>query len=142
MNEISQQLISQPDSLVKVIALRSLGNVLQQLGELESSQKILQQSLEIAQRLELPLEISLTEFSLGNTARSLSNIKDAIADYENAAKFAPNPLTKVQALINQLSLLVENERITEAKSLIATIQSQIPNLPSNQASIYAQINFA
>ncbi|MDZ8137865.1 MAG: CHAT domain-containing protein [Nostoc sp. DedQUE04] len=142
LNEVSQQLISQPDSPVKVTALRSLGNVLQQLGELESSQKNLQQSLEIAQRLQLPLEISLTEFSLGNTARSLSNIKDAIAHYENAAKIAPNSLSKVQALINRLSLLVENERITEAKSLIPTIQSQLPNLPSNQAGIYAQINFA
>ncbi|MGF2036844.1 MAG: CHAT domain-containing protein [Nostoc sp. CmiVER01] len=142
LNELSQKLISQPDSIVKVTALRSLGNVLQQLGELESSQKNLQQSLEIAQRLQLPLEISLTEFSLGNTARSLSNIKEAIAHYENAAKIAPNPLTKVQALINQLSLFVENERITEAKSLIPTIQSQLPNLPTNQAGIYARINFA
>ncbi|MBN3874042.1 CHAT domain-containing protein [Nostoc sp. JL33] len=142
LNEVSQQLISQPDSPVKVTALRSLGNVLQQLGELESSEKNLQQSLEIAQRLQLPLEISLTEFSLGNTARSLSNIKGAIAHYENAAKIAPNPLAQVQALINQLSLLVENERITEAKSLIPTIQSQVPNLPTNQAGIYARINFA
>ncbi|MBN3876370.1 MULTISPECIES: CHAT domain-containing protein [unclassified Nostoc] len=142
LNEVSQQLSSQPDSPVKVTALRSLGNVLQQLGELELSQKNLQQSLEIAQRLQLPLEISLTEFSLGNTARSLSNIKGAIAHYENAAKIAPNPLAKVQALINQLSLLVENERITEAKSLIPTIQSQFPNLPTNQAGIYARINFA
>lgn len=142
LNEVSQQLISQPDSPVKVTALRSLGNVLQQLGELELSQNNLQQSLEIAQRLQLPLEISLTEFSLGNTTRLLSNIKVAITHYENAAKIAPNPLAKVQALINQLSLLVENERITEAKSLIPTIQSQVPNLPTNQAGIYARINFA
>jgi CHAT domain-containing protein len=142
LEEVSKQLQAQPDSIVKVTALRSLGNVLQQLGELESSQTNLQQSLEIAQRLQLPLEISLTEFSLGNTARSLSNIKGAIAHYENAAKIAPNPLAKVQSLINQLSLLVENERITEAKLLIPTIQSQVPNLPTNQAGIYARINFA
>ncbi|MDZ8264692.1 CHAT domain-containing protein [Nostoc sp. ChiQUE01b] len=142
LEEVSKQLQAQPDSIVKVIALRSLGNVLQQLGELESSQTNLRQSLEIAQRLQLALEISLTEFSLGNTARSLGNIKDAIAHYENAAKIAPNPLAKVQALINQLSLLVENQRITQAKSLIPTIQSQVPNLPTNQAGIYARINFA
>ncbi|MEA5625887.1 CHAT domain-containing protein [Nostoc sp. UHCC 0251] len=142
LQELSEQLKAQPDSLAKVTALRSLGNVLQQLGELEKSQEILQQSLEIAQRLQLPLEISLTEFSLGNTTRSLSNIKGAIAHYENAAKIAPNPLTKVQALINQLSLLVENERITEAKLLIPRIQAQMPNLPTNQAGIYARINFA
>ncbi|MGH2415026.1 MAG: tetratricopeptide repeat protein, partial [Brasilonema sp.] len=67
LNEVSQQLQTQPDSLEKVTALRSLGNAEQQLGDLEQSQKNLQQSLEIAQRLQLPQEISLTEFSLGNT---------------------------------------------------------------------------
>ncbi|MFN6560854.1 MAG: CHAT domain-containing protein [Nostoc sp. ChiSLP01] len=142
LNEVSQQLISQPDSLVKVTALRSLGNVLQQLGELEPSQQILQQSLEIAQRLQLPLEISLTEFSLGNTARILGNKKDAIAHYENAALVAPNPLAKVQAQINQLSLLVENEQIAQAKTIIPIIQSQLTSLPTTQAGIYARINFA
>ncbi|NJM69830.1 MAG: CHAT domain-containing protein [Scytonema sp. RU_4_4] len=148
LNEVSQQLQTQPDSLEKVTALRSLGNAQQQLGELEQSQKNLQQSLEIAQRLQLPQEISLTEFSLGNTARALGNIKNAIAHYENAALIAPNPLTKVQAQINQLSLLVENkntadlERRDATSLLIPTIQSQLATLPTTQAGIYARINFA
>lgn len=148
LNTVSQQLQTQPDSLEKVTALRSLGNAQQQLGELEQSQKNLQQSLEIAQRLQLPLEISLTEFSLGNTARANGNIKDAIAHYENAALIAPNPLTKVQAQINQLSLLVENkntadvERRDATSLLISTIQTQLATLPTTQAGIYARINFA
>ncbi|BAY22047.1 tetratricopeptide TPR_4 [Calothrix sp. NIES-2100] len=142
LEEVSSQLKAQPDSLVKVTALRSLGNVQQQLGEVEKSQETLQQSLEIAQRLQLPLEVSLTEFSLGNTARSLGKIKDAIAHYENAAKIAPNPLTKVQAQINQLNLLLEHEQIAAAQTLIPIIQSQLASLPTTQAGIYARINFA
>ncbi|MFN6487518.1 MULTISPECIES: CHAT domain-containing protein [unclassified Nostoc] len=142
LNEVSQQLQTQPDSLEKVTALRSLGNVHRQLGDLEQSWKNLKHSLEIAQRLQLPLETSLTEFSLGNTARDLGNIKDAIAHYENAALIAPNSLTKVQAQINQLSLLVENEQVAQAKTIIPTIQSQLATLPTTQAGIYARINFA
>ncbi len=148
LNEVSQQLQTQPDSVEKVTALRSLGNAQQQLGDLEQSWKNLKLSLEIAQRLQLPLEISLTEFSLGNTTRALGNIKDAIAHYENAALVASNPLTKVQAQINQLSLLVENKNTTgvelsDATSLlIPTIQSQLATLPTTQAGIYARINFA
>ncbi|WP_414584545.1 CHAT domain-containing protein [Scytonema sp. PCC 10023] len=148
LNTVSQQLQTQPDSLEKVTALRSLGNAQQQLGELEQSKENLQQSLEIAQRLQLPLEISLTEFSLGNTNRVLGNIKDAIAHYENAALVASNPLTKVQAQINQLSLLVENKNTADVKlsdatsPLISTIQSQLGTLPTTQAGIYARINFA
>jgi CHAT domain-containing protein/Arc/MetJ-type ribon-helix-helix transcriptional regulator len=142
LNEVSQQLQTQPDSLEKVTALRSLGNVHRQLGDLEQSWKNLKHSLEIAQRLQLPLETSLTEFSLGNTARDLGNIKDAIVYYENAALIAPNSLTKVQAQINQLSLLVENEQVAQAKTIIPTIQSQLATLPTTQAGIYARINFA
>ncbi|MBW4572866.1 MAG: CHAT domain-containing protein [Tolypothrix carrinoi HA7290-LM1] len=142
LNTVSEQLQTQPDSPEKVTALRSLGNTQQQLGDLEQSKENLQQSLEIAQRLQLPLEISLTEFSLGNTARVLGNIKDAIAHYENAALVASNPLTKVQAQINQLSLLVENEQTAQAKTIIPTIQSQLATLPTNQPGIYARINFA
>uniref|UniRef100_A0A0C1N236 Tetratricopeptide TPR_1 repeat-containing protein n=1 Tax=Tolypothrix bouteillei VB521301 TaxID=1479485 RepID=A0A0C1N236_9CYAN len=142
LNEVSQQLKTQPDSLEKVTALRSLGNTQQQFGDLEQSWNNLKLSLEIAQRLQLPLEISLTEFSLGNTVRGLGNIKSSITHYENAAKVAPTALTKVQAQINQLSLLVENKQTAEAKTLILTIQSQLKNLPTNQAGIYARINFA
>jgi CHAT domain-containing protein len=142
LNEVSQQLKTQPDSLEKATALRSLGNAQQQFGDLEESSKNLKLSLEIAQRLKLPLEISLTEFSLGNTARGLNDIKSSIIHYENAAKVAPTPLTKVQAQINQLSLLVENQKIAEAKTLVPTIQTKLPSLPTNQAGIYARINFA
>jgi CHAT domain-containing protein len=144
LEEISRQLKLSRGSAVKVSALRSLGNTYQQLGELEDSQKILQQSLKVAQRLNLPEEIALIELSLGNTTRSLNDddIKNTINHYQNAAKFASNPLTKIQAQINQLNLLVDKGETTAAKPLIPTIQSQIANLPLNQTGIYAKINFA
>lgn len=88
LESVSQELQNQPDSVVKVGALRSLGNVQQQLGELDKSQKSLQHSLEIAQRLQLPEEISLTEFSLGNTTRLNGDINNTITPYQNAVKTA------------------------------------------------------
>ncbi|MEM6755241.1 MAG: CHAT domain-containing protein, partial [Cyanobacteria bacterium P01_C01_bin.38] len=146
LEEIFQQLKLSPDSLVKVTALRSLGNTYQQLGNLEDSQRVLKRSLNIARRLQLSQEIALTELSLGNNARSLSKNnpenREAINHYQNAAEFASNPLTKVQAQINQLSLLVEKDEIAAATTLIPTIQSQLTNLPANQTGIYARINFA
>ncbi len=146
LKEIYQQLKLSPDSPIKIAALRNLGNTHQQLGNLEESQKVLQESLKIAQRLQLPQEIALTQLSLGNNTRSLgkSNKENSIAInyYQNAAEFASNSLTKVQAQINLLSLLVEKEKITEAKTLTPTIQSQLANLPENQTGIYARINLA
>ena len=146
LEEISQQLKLSPPSLVKVSALRSLGNTYQQLGNLEDSRRVLQRSLNIAQRLQLPQEIALTQLSLGNNARSLGKNNQenstAISHYQNAAQFASNPLTKVQAQINQFSLLVDERSIAEAKTLIPPIQSQLAKLPANQTGIYARINFA
>lgn len=144
LEEISRQLKLSEGSAVKVSALRTLGNTYQQLGELEKSQTVLEQSLKVAQRLNLPEEMALIELSLGNTTRSLNkdDVKNTINHYKNAAKFASNPLTKIQAQINQLNLLVDKGKTTEAKPLIPTIQSEIANLPLNQTGIYAKINFA
>lgn len=142
LKSIYQDLEKQPDSPIKLAALRSLGNVQQQLGDLEDSGKNLNKSLEIARRLQLPQEISLTELSLGNTTRLNGDVQGAIIHYENAAKVAPNPLLKVQAQINHLSLLIKNQQTTEATQLIPIIKSQLANLPANNPGIYARINFA
>ena len=150
LEEIEKKHLKEPqtDPLVKVTVMRSLGNTRQQLGDLQESEKVLEESLKIAEDLKLPQEeIALIAFSLGNTARSLNKTEKAINSYKRAAQSTPNPLTKVQAQINQLSLLVEQEekeeqQITEAKTLIPTIQSQLASLPANQAGIYAHINFA
>lgn len=142
LEAISQDLKTTPDSTIKIAALRSLGNVQQQLGDLDKSQENLKESLKIARRLNLPQEISLTELSLGNTTRLLDNIDGAIIHYENAAKLAPNLLVKTQAQINQLSLLVKSEKTAEAVNLIPIIKSQLSNIPANNPGIYLRINFA
>nr|WP_245587509.1 CHAT domain-containing protein [Cylindrospermum stagnale] len=138
----NKHLQNQPDSLMKVAALRSLGNALQLSSDLEKSQETLQASINIARKLQLPQDISAGEFSLGNTLRVKGDFEKAIAHYQKAAEIAPNPLAKVQAQINQLSLLVDMEKIAEAKALLPIIQSQLASLPVNRSSIYAEINFA
>jgi len=142
LQDAAVNLQTQPDSPLKVAALRSLGNALQVTGDLEKSQAVLQQSINIADKLQLPQDISNGELSLGNTVRIKGELEKAIAHYQKAAEVAPNPLTKISAQINQLSLLVEMEKIAEAKVLIPIIQSQLANLPVSRSSIYAQINFA
>jgi CHAT domain-containing protein/uncharacterized protein YajQ (UPF0234 family) len=142
LQDANKQLQSEPDSPMKVAALRYLGNALQLSGDFEQSQEILQQSISKAQNLKLLQDISTGEFSLGNTLRAKGDFQGAINRYQQAAKVAPNSLTKVQAQINQLSLLVETEQIPDAKALIPVIQSQLASLPANRTSIYAGINFA
>ena len=140
--EVGQKLQSQPDSLEKAVGLRSLGDALMVAGNLTESRTTLEQSLGVAQRLQIPREIAASFFSLGNNARAKQQTLEAINYYQQAVSISPSHLTKIQAQINHFSLLLENQQLTEAQNLIPVIQEQINQLPPSRAPIYAQINFA
>lgn len=150
LEEVEKSLANQPNSLVKATGLRSLGNALRVIGELSDSRKFLQQSLTIAQQLKSAPAISAAQFSLANTARAIANkaegnaakkeIVFALAAYQEAANTAASPISRIQAQLNQLSLLVENEQFAAAEILRSQIA--INELPTNRRSIYAKINLA
>ncbi|MGI8502837.1 MAG: CHAT domain-containing protein [Hassallia sp.] len=73
LKEIYHRLEKQPDSLVKATALRSLGDVVQLIGDLEVSLKVLLESRDIAEKLQSPPEISAALLSLGNIYAALGN---------------------------------------------------------------------
>ena len=139
VNEILQK---QPDSLIKVAGLRSLGTTLQLIGEADSSRQVLQNSLALAQKLESPADISATLLSLGNTARSQEDAKAALAFYDRSATQATDATTKLQAQLNSLSLLIDRQQIIAAQALLPQIKSEIANLPASRNTVYAKINFA
>lgn len=142
LTELKPGLESQPNSLLKAVELRSLGEALQLAGDLPQARQVLQQSKDIAQQLQSSENISAALFSLGNTARAEQNFSEAIEFYQEVASIAPNPLTKVQAQINQLSLLVNTGQATNAQAILPQIQAQLANLPASQTTIYARLNLA
>ncbi|MBD2179787.1 CHAT domain-containing protein [Planktothrix sp. FACHB-1355] len=142
LQEVEQTLQKEPDSLLKSIGLRSLGNALRQVGDLKRSREILQQSLEIAKRLQSTPDIGETLLSLGNTSRIQQDAAAALKFYRETASTSTSELTQVQARLNELSLLLEQKRLEDAKSLFGQIQSQVSNLPATRAGIYARINLA
>lgn len=150
LNSVNQILQKQPDSLIKVAGLRSLGNTLRLVGDLERSQQILQQSLALAQQLKSSPDIGAALFSLGNTARASfggasltqQDTKAALSFYQQAAISSSSQITKTQAQLNQLSLLLETNQLQSAQALLPQIKAQITALPTSSQSIYAQIEFA
>ncbi|WP_414588522.1 CHAT domain-containing protein [Scytonema sp. PCC 10023] len=142
LTEVGQNLQSQPDSLTKAVELRSLGDALQLTGDLEQSRQVLQKSLESAQRLQSPQEISASLLSLGNTARIQQDNQNAIAFYQQAIAKTPSPLTKVQAQINLLSVLLTTQEWSTAQPLLAQIPTELDSLPVSQVAVYAKIHFA
>jgi tetratricopeptide (TPR) repeat protein len=142
--KLEQTLQNQPDPLLKATGLRSLGNILRVVGSLSESRRVLQKSLEVAQTLQSPQAVSDAQLSLGNTARAQSDTKAALDFYQKATAVSISPTRRIQAQLNQLSLLLEPEQkqLTEAQALWPQIQSQIANLPPSRMAIYARINFA
>lgn len=131
-----------PTSSIKATGLRLLGDFLRVSGNLELSQKVLQLSLEVAQKLSSPIEDNEAQLSLGNTARAQQNIDRALTHYKQAAT-STFPTIKIQAQLNQLSLLIENkERLSEAEALWPEIESELTGLPASREAIYARINLA
>ncbi len=142
LDQVSQTLKSQPDSIEKTVSLRSLGDALMVVGDWEKSRQALEESLIIARNLQSSADIGASLFSLGNNALKQQDNLKAIAYYQQTVEVSPSPLTKVQAQLNYLGLLIEDQRWAEVHTLLPLIESQIDQLPLSRASIYAQVNFS
>jgi CHAT domain-containing protein len=142
--QLEQTLSNQPDPLLKATGLRSLGNILRAVGSLSESRRVLQKSLEVAQTLPSPQAVSDAQLSLGNTARAQADTKAALEFYQKAAAASTSPTKRIQAQLNQLSLLLEPEQkqLSEAQALWPQIPSQIAKLPPSRMAVYARINLA
>lgn len=142
LTSVEQTLKSQPDSPLKASGLRNLGNVLQVVGNLRESRLVLEQSLVVASSLSSKQDLSETLFSLGNTARAQHNTKAALDYYQQAQAASANQTTRIQAQLNQLSLLLEAKQYKPALALSSQLQPEISKLPPSRMAVYAEINFA
>ncbi|MDJ0615923.1 MAG: CHAT domain-containing protein [Calothrix sp. MO_192.B10] len=164
LTQIEQKLAGLPDSPLKVIGLQNLGNILRQRGELERSQQLLESSLGLAQKLsssqpssfpessldrsKIILSLANTKLALGRRAETIKDkqaakkyIQSALNYYQQTASITTSPITKTQAQLNQLSLLIDNQDWVSVKSLLPPVNQNIIELPASRESVYAQINF-
>ncbi|MBL1175747.1 CHAT domain-containing protein [Pantanalinema sp. GBBB05] len=137
--EVERSLQQQTDSDVKVLGLQNLGDVLRSVGDVESSQRVLQQSLSIAQQIQLPDDSDI-RLSLGNTARAKKDWVTALTFYQQVAARSTSPLLQAQAQLNRLSLFIDHQQWPEAQQLQAQLLPQVTRLPLSRSAIYAQIN--
>lgn len=156
---LKQELLKTPsNNLQKTQAknLRSLGNVFRVIGNFQQSQNVLQVSLEIAQQENLSPDESKTLLNLGNTERAIANRAEEIEDtqqseiyrekalthYQKAAILSSSSTLQIQSQLNQLELLLEQEKWDNAETLFLQMRSPLVNLPQNRDGIYALINYA
>ncbi|MEL6398242.1 MAG: CHAT domain-containing protein [Cyanobacteria bacterium J06626_4] len=156
LEAIAQQFDTQAPSPIKAKGLLSFGNLLRLRGEFTDARTLLSEGLALATSLNLPEDVAQFHLSLGNTERVAAARATALGDratattarqaalsaYAAAADSAVSPFTQVQATLNQLSLLVDEQRWDDAQRLIPAIANALPTLLPSRAGVYAQVNFA
>ncbi len=142
LKEVEQSLKNQPNSPLVAAQLLSFGNVLQVIGDLNESRQVLEQSLALAKASSSNQIVSEALFSLGNTARAQQDTQAALNYYQQSTDASADSTTRIQAQLNQLSLLIQIKRIPDALALSSQIQSEINNLPPSRMAVYAKVNFA
>lgn len=161
---------AQSHTLITAIALRTFGDALRNIGNLDKSGEALEMSLEIAQEYKSDVDISAALLSLGNTERGLykrevdrynrsnstnyrneaqAKAEQALDDYREVSNYSGNKITQIQAKINRLSLLLEFDKWLneekpnrEAEALVPEIESEITSLPESIITVYTKLNFA
>ena len=142
LEQVAIELDKLPDSLIKARGLRSLGNILQAIGDSDNSQKVLLQSLNIAQKLNSKTDVAQGLLILGNSAKVNDDISTALDYYQQAAAIAPDNPSKLSAKINQFSLLIKAEQSASALELYTEIKNLLLLLPSSRFSVYSRVNLA
>jgi CHAT domain-containing protein len=152
LKKVAVSLSLQPDSQLKLSGLLHLGNNLRILGEYSRARESLQQSLEIAQKLDFPAEAQIVLLNLGKLASVEQKNEIALNLFQQAAnQNNPTPngtksqtqiQIELQAHLYQLDILWKLNRKIEAEKILQQIQAEIPNLPPSQTKIYAEIQLA
>ena len=142
LEDLVAKLKQQPDSLLKAQGLRSLGVALQTTGDLEQSKTVLEASLAISQTIDSQPDISAANFAIGNVAKDFSQYDVAWAYYQEVVESSPDPITSLQAQLNQLRLLVEFGQWQPAADLIPAIEQNLTQLQPSRQTIYSYVNLA
>ncbi len=160
LRQLNDKLTDQTDPQLKAIALRSLGITERLIGDLDKAQTAIEESLKIAESLASPAReenISTAYLVLGNIAKDRGNtskdrgniteaqtqFEQAIAHYKKAANTATTPTAKVEAQLNELSVLGDQEKpFTDAeRELLREVRKTLDQLPLSRTAVHARINW-
>lgn len=138
---------TQADPAVKATGLKLLGVAAQAVGDLERSQSLLTESLTLTQQLVATQPIFADQvgtilISLGHTLAIQGDTAAALAQYQQAVDMAAQPITRIEAQLQQLQLWVKTEQWTPVQQQLETLPEQLKALPPGRDTVYAQVNFA
>ena len=143
LERVNQQLITMPDSEIKVAGLHSLGKTLQLIGHPKDSYNALSEGLAVARRINANTEVSALQLSIGTLSAAINDSPDtALAYFQAAEESALTPLDQLQARLNQLAIYIDTEQVSLATDLTFSVYQQLQTLPPSRTMVYGVVNFA
>ncbi|MEE3717110.1 CHAT domain-containing protein [Tumidithrix elongata RA019] len=149
LETINDSLKSEPNSLLKAVALDNLGDMLTTMGDLKRARQALEQSQKVLESLpdpnlsgQIAVQKNLVLLRLGNLSRAEDDTNAATEFYQKAESSTNQPLSRLQAQLNLFSLAIEGNKSTETEKLRSQIASSLTNLPTSRDAIHARINYA
>ena len=146
LTEVKSSLAEQPDSRIKVVGLKSYGDLLRLVGFVKRSQEVLKESLTIASGLKSSREEIEILLILGKTYQAHSP-NQALSLYQQGLKICQQQQCSqtdlpLQIYLAQLNTWLSTEDWQQGKSLIDKIETEFVRLPINRANVDRRINFA
>ncbi|MBD2176091.1 CHAT domain-containing protein [Pseudanabaena sp. FACHB-1998] len=147
LEELLPRISSQPNSLVKAIALNYYGEMLSITGDLNLARQNLDSSLQMLQQLPDASNVENHEqqsnvlLNLANLARSEGRISEARKFYVQAASLTNQDFNRLQSQLNLLSLEIDASRLDKAMDLRSQIANKVIDLPASSSAIRAKINY-
>ncbi|MBD3880543.1 CHAT domain-containing protein [Phormidium tenue FACHB-886] len=145
LSEITQTLQTQPDSLTQAIALRTLGDALLVSGNLPPARDALQNSLNVATRLQQPEAIAAAQLSLGNLTRAeavnsltLSNL--SIAEAVALLNAPPEPPRSAAAILIQRRKAEAAQAFLQQTEQAIALYQQAATRSTPKTHLQAQLN--
>ena len=147
LEDVEESLRKQPNSLIKATGLRSYGDILRLVGQIERSQEILKASLEVILNSDNPNEEVKTLIVLANTYKN-SDPQLALDIYlrglktcrQNSSCLASDLSLQINLAV--VNLLLDTPQWQDSQKLIAPIKHDFARLPNNRVNIARQVNFA
>lgn len=156
LQPLGNELVTEPASALKARSLRNLAEALTVAESLQKAKEAANQSLEVAETLDMPEEIAAAQLTLGNIeyaqAREYDNqnnkrdlpsaIEAAQAWYGKVTQTAEDSHNALRAQLNQLALLIYFEQFDVAAQSWSQVYAQMSDVAPDREGIYMRINLA
>ena len=149
LDPLGQQVRQQPDSLLKLNTLHTLGETLAVARSLEEATDTLATALAVGDRLlaitkpadrtALADGMAAVHISLGNILRLQNQPDQALSHYAQAARLGESS-NQMRSRLNRFSLLVDGQRYNEAQQLWPDLLEAAQPAVSNREVLFNQIN--